>query len=77
MDLPYTFMVVDVLTGSIVDAPPRCRYVSLSYVWGRTRTYRLMRKDRRSLVDADVADRLSKTTKDTLEVVKALGERYL
>ncbi|KAJ8584837.1 HET-domain-containing protein [Rhizopogon salebrosus TDB-379] len=32
--LPNTVRVVDVIRMAIIPAPPSCRYVTLSYVWG-------------------------------------------
>lgn len=32
--LPRGFMVIDVRAGCLIDAPPNCSYVALSYVWG-------------------------------------------
>ncbi|KAJ4389569.1 hypothetical protein N0V93_007040 [Gnomoniopsis smithogilvyi] len=32
--LPLGFMVIDIEAGCIIDAPPNCSYIALSYVWG-------------------------------------------
>lgn len=35
-ELPSKLYVIDVNQRSVVDAPKRCRYAALSYVWGRS-----------------------------------------
>lgn len=57
--------VIDCITRTIVAAPRGCRYVALSYVWGADQTI--------SSLDGN----LLQTIEDSIQVVLALGHRYL
>ncbi|KAK0620808.1 heterokaryon incompatibility protein-domain-containing protein, partial [Immersiella caudata] len=83
-NLPFRFRVIDVLTLRVVDAPPDCPYVALSYVWGAAKVYKAYkadfqpRPDGASFLDLGaVADQIPQTVLDAIEVVKMLGARYL
>ncbi|OJA13928.1 hypothetical protein AZE42_01330, partial [Rhizopogon vesiculosus] len=78
--LPSTVRVVDVARMAIVPAPPTCRYVALSYVWGGpgdgywTTQANLAQRSIPGGLDASV---MPGTISDTIQLVRQLGERYL
>jgi hypothetical protein len=65
---------------AVVRAPPSCRFVALSYLWGGTGeeywTKRANLKKRRAQGGLDVSV-LPGTILDTIQLVRQLGERYL
>jgi hypothetical protein len=73
--------VIDLQKMSIGPAPVDCRYIALSYVWGRitekwltlTRENMVLMRERNSLLEA----RLPQTIRDTIQLCTDLGERYL
>lgn len=81
---PDFLRVIDVKKNCVIAAPPDCRYVSLSYVWGD-------RKEMKSrLWLSTVANRdafekeggldiqaLPRTIFDAIELVSMMGEHYL
>ncbi|KAG0619732.1 hypothetical protein M758_4G160500 [Ceratodon purpureus] len=78
--LPEGARMVDVVEMAIVEAPANCRYVALSYIWGKINTEYVtvlknvsQRCHRGSL--NNVA--LPRTIGDAIKVVRKLGERYL
>ncbi|KAG2120525.1 heterokaryon incompatibility protein-domain-containing protein [Suillus discolor] len=78
--LPKSVRVVDVTRMAVVRAPPSCRFVALSYLWGGTGeeywTTRANIKQRRAQGGLDVSV-LPSTILDTIQLVRQLGERYL
>lgn len=78
--LPKSVRVVDVNRMAVVRAPPSCRFVALSYLWGGTGeeywTTRANIKQRRAQGGLDVSV-LPSTILDTIQLVRQLGERYL
>ncbi|KAJ8589456.1 HET-domain-containing protein [Rhizopogon salebrosus TDB-379] len=78
--LPGTVRVVDVARMAIVRAPQKCRYVSLSYVWGGTGerywTAQANIKQRGIPGGLDIS-MLPNTISDTIQLVRQLGERYV
>lgn len=80
-DLPRGFMVIDVKAGCIVDAPPNCSYVALSYVWGVFRAGEISAK-LVTLADLRIPgslrrDTLPATIWDALTVCEEIGVHYL
>ncbi|KAG1738592.1 heterokaryon incompatibility protein-domain-containing protein [Suillus paluster] len=78
--LPDFVRVVDVVSMAVIPAPPGCRYVALSYIWGGIGTEYWTTKDnivkRRTpggLNGANFPD----TITDSILFVRQLGERYL
>jgi hypothetical protein len=75
--------LVDVNQMCIVQAPPGCSYVALSYVWGGVRTLLALKSNHEhlrcpgSLAMTTWDPPVSKTALDAMGVVKLLGERYL
>ncbi|KAM0800346.1 heterokaryon incompatibility protein-domain-containing protein, partial [Usnea florida] len=83
MEKPKFLRVIDVQDYCIksVTASTNCRYIALSYVWGRAKMVKLLYSNMESLTRKDglleVMDNLPQTITDAIEVVKAMGERYL
>ncbi|KAF8850430.1 HET-domain-containing protein, partial [Acephala macrosclerotiorum] len=78
--LPH-IRVIDVQSGSIIEAPHPCRYIALSYVWGNSNSAQLKRKalrfDDRGSPFARLPQKLPQTIEDAIHVTRSLGERYL
>ncbi|KAG2739794.1 HET-domain-containing protein [Suillus brevipes Sb2] len=78
--LPKSMRVVDVTRMAVVRAPPSCRFVALSYLWGGIGeeywTRRANLKQRRAQGGLDLS-LLPGTILDTIQLVRQLGERYL
>jgi hypothetical protein len=78
--LPKSIRVLDVARMAIIPAPPSCRYVALSYVWGGTGEQywttqaNLKQRSRRGGLDASL---MPETISDTIQLICQLGERYL
>lgn len=85
------FYVIDVGLHRVVAAPPRCCYITLSYVWGRSKFPSLpwermlnvnrdpgRRSDSQSYLPlVDIWEEIPKTIRDAAMVVKLLGVTYL
>ena len=71
--------VIDVKRRCIANAPPRCRYLALSYVWGACQTFRSTTANIAQFREAKGFDKeiVPKTIADAMKLVVALGERYL
>jgi hypothetical protein len=78
---PSAFKCIDVRDLRIVCPPSRCRYVTLSYVWGSGLKYvtLLSNVDTISKIQGLTLcwDDLSPTIKDAIWLTKSLGEHYL
>ncbi len=69
----------------IVDAPPQCRYLALSYVWGRVhqdKEYLSSRDENLAILGQTGAlfaktNSLPDTIKDAISLCQKLDERYL
>ncbi|OJA20974.1 hypothetical protein AZE42_09178, partial [Rhizopogon vesiculosus] len=78
--LPKSVRVLDVARMAIVPAPPACRFVALSYVWGGpgehywTTRANLKQRSRRGGLDVSL---LPGTISDTIQLTSQLNERYL
>ena len=83
MEKPTFLRVIDVQDYCIksVTESTNCRYIALSYVWGRVKMVKLLYSNMESLMRKDglleVLHELPQTITDAIEVVKAMGERYL
>ena len=64
--------LIDCVTRKVEHAPPRCRYVALSYIWGHQR-----RGEVELQRDTCLPDNLPRTIEDAITVTKALHLRYL
>jgi Heterokaryon incompatibility protein (HET) len=77
------FRLIDVEKMCLVYAPRACRYLALSYVWGKPDDGRLLLKSHNE--DAlmvpgalqELYDSVPTTILDTISVVRSLSERYL
>lgn len=67
-----SFRVIDCMNKTVVMAPPSCRYVALSYIWGQSH---LHYPDRIG-GNPNLQD-VPKVVTDSIEVVLILGFRYL
>lgn len=80
--LPH-FRVIDVVSRTVVDAPPACRYVALSYVVGPPSYGKSMFRLRRAnsagqdTSSIKLPPSLPRTFEDSMAVVREIGERYL
>ena len=83
VEKPKFLRVIDVQDYCIknVTESTNCRYIALSYVWGRAKMVKLLYSNMESLMRKngllEVVDRLPQTITDAIEVVKAMGECYL
>ena len=80
---PEFIRVIDVAKMCVVEpsAASNCRYIALSYTWGHVSTVKLTYENRIWLMQEQgllkVLNQLPNTIIDAMEVVLALGERYL
>ena len=83
MEKPSFLRVIDVEDYCIksVTESTSCRYIALSYVWGRAKMVKLLYSNMESLMRKngllEVVHALPQTITDAIEVVKGMGERYL
>lgn len=83
MRKPVSLRAIDVhnLCLCEIQDPAKCRFISLSYVWGGARTLRLQYSNIDILMTKNGLLRyihdLPRTILDAMEVVKAMGERWL
>ncbi len=76
-----SFKVIDVHNRRVIDAPPGCRYLALSYVWGTPLAESLA--SRKEVVEPvcsfprEIPDTLPRTIEDAIFLVKQLGESFL
>ncbi|KAH9210657.1 heterokaryon incompatibility protein-domain-containing protein, partial [Leptodontidium sp. 2 PMI_412] len=79
--LPEHFRVIDVQNSSVVVAPENCRYCALSYVWGQNKIFQTTRDNIGEVAKPggllNVPVPLSQCVLDAINLVKAMGERYL
>ena len=64
--------VIDCITRKFEPAPLKCKYVTLSYVWGQPK-----RGDAEVLNGASLPEQVPRTIEDAIAVTKALRLRYL
>lgn len=71
--------VVDVIQSCLVDTPSQCRYVALSYVWGKAPAFRHLLENTQDLRKTSSLESLPipATIRDAITLVHAIGERYL
>jgi hypothetical protein len=62
--------VIDCENRQVVEAPPECSFVALSYVWGRL-------PQSSHILDLLAIDCLPRTIRDSIEVTIKLGYRFL
>ncbi|KAA8909376.1 heterokaryon incompatibility protein-domain-containing protein [Sphaerosporella brunnea] len=75
------FRLIDVCRQCLVRAPKKCKYLALSYVWGRVDSLNTVKKNVQAFEKrgglARVRDRIPKTIADAMELTQRLGMRYL
>ncbi|EGN97795.1 hypothetical protein SERLA73DRAFT_160870 [Serpula lacrymans var. lacrymans S7.3] len=79
-NLPGCVRMLDVSSMTVVPAPPACRYVALSYLWGGMGgEYWTTRAnlEQRSISGGLDASMLPGTISDAIQLVRQLDERYL
>lgn len=69
-DTLHNLKVLDCEWNEVVAAPPGCRYVALSYVWGQTQA-------NSNNEGTFVEQRLPKTVSDSCFIAQKLGYKYL
>ena len=83
IEKPKFLRVIDVQDYCImsVTESTNCRYIALSYVWGRAKMVKLLYSNMERLMRKngllEVVHALPQTITDAIEVVKGMGERYL
>lgn len=74
---------VDTHKCCLVPVQPEYQYVALSYIWGTKRMLMTQRSNltelqkEHALSTGPLADQVARTIRDSIELVKLLGERYL
>ncbi|PVH95284.1 HET-domain-containing protein, partial [Periconia macrospinosa] len=80
LDFDFSFRLIDVQEGRLVDAPRGARYVALSYVWGGVKQVMLNKITQFAHVgDAVRAEGriVPRTIRDAIRLCQIIGERYL
>jgi len=74
-------LLIDVLDKCLVSASLSRRYIALSYVWGKANVFQTTKANRNDLSRQGALcigqAQLPQTIRDAMELVEALGERYL
>ncbi|OCL07976.1 HET-domain-containing protein, partial [Glonium stellatum] len=75
---PEHLLVIDVEDSCVTAAPPACRFVALSYVWGSAKQKKLTHADWPVLSQKGALEGqdIPATIKDAIRVTKAIGEQY-
>ncbi|PQE09179.1 heterokaryon incompatibility protein [Rutstroemia sp. NJR-2017a BBW] len=78
---PTAFRCIDVQEMRIVQPPPKCRYLTLSYVWGSGPKFVALQENIAELSQPGGLNsrlsHLSNTIRDAIEVTRRLGEKYI
>jgi hypothetical protein len=74
--------VIDCAEKQIVLAPPGCKYVALSYLWGKGKALLLETKTENWFTNGLLGnpfykDLVPRTIRDAMELTSRIGERYL
>lgn len=72
---PHTLKVIDCQTKQIVEAPPDCSYIALSYVWGQGQSLIVTGPEQQSSILS--ADTAPSVITDAMTVTVELGWQYL
>ncbi|OCK90530.1 HET-domain-containing protein [Cenococcum geophilum 1.58] len=75
---PENLLVIDVKHSCVTTAPPACRFVALSYVWGSAKQKKLTHADWPILSQKGAleGENIPATIKDAIQVTEAIGEQY-
>lgn len=75
------FRMIDALNQCIVQVGHGCRYVALSYMWGRVETVKLLAQNKDQLMAhaglLAFRNRLPRTINDAIDLLRTIGEQYL
>ncbi|KJA19951.1 hypothetical protein HYPSUDRAFT_43853 [Hypholoma sublateritium FD-334 SS-4] len=75
------FRMIDVINQCIVQVGHGCRYVALSYMWGRVETVKLLSQNKDQLMAhaglLAFRNRLPRTINDAIDLLRTIGEQYL
>lgn len=78
---PRTFRVIDTFDRCIVCPPSPCKYLTLSYTWGRDKVFKLTSNNLSDLKTEKALDgvwqELPKTIQDAITLTSTLGIRYV
>jgi hypothetical protein len=74
--------LVDVQTTRVITAPANSTYIALSYVWGRTKQFRIKNADFVTNASGGSYAQLNReelpcTIRDAIVVVESLGGKYI
>lgn len=73
--------MIDVQNQCIVQVGHGCRYIALSYMWGKVETVTLLSENKAQLMAPGgllaFRYRLPRTINDSIDLLCAMGERYL
>lgn len=79
--LDFDFRLLDVEKSCIIQAPPGCRYIALSYVWGGIKQLGLTRANQSALQRPGElrkrASEIPRTVMDAIEFCQKIKERYI
>lgn len=74
-------ILVDVVHHRLVECNTSCRYVTLSYVWGKVSTFQTSMANFSELQKDDalrgIGSKIPRVIRDAIDVVANLGEKYL
>ena len=72
---------IDVIDNCLVHKYEKCRYIALSYLWGRCNTFQTLKENIADLEEKEgllaVTDKIPLTIRDAILLTRQLGERYL
>ncbi|KAI4174775.1 MAG: hypothetical protein LQ346_008191 [Caloplaca aetnensis] len=73
--------LLDVEEACLVKMPKNCQYITLSYVWGTTPSFMTTKANIKELESPGIlqtlAQQLPRTIRDTIDLVKMMGYRFL
>jgi hypothetical protein len=71
--------VIDAENDCIVEVPPQCRYVALSYVWGTGKVLKhvVANSEILRITHSLRSQEVPKTIRDAISLVRSIGEKYL
>lgn len=81
LEMPPNFRVIDTWARCVVQAPPHCRYLTLSYVWGPIEVFKLTSSNIKMLAGPGGLKKvwhcLPTTIQDAITLTSSLSERYI
>ena len=76
-----TIRFVDVIDNCLVQKYEKCRYIALSYLWGRCKNFQTLKENVACLEEKGgllaFAEKIPLTIRDAILLTRQLGERYL